>query len=268
MTEFILTFLLMTAIFGTAVDDRAPGMKLGGFAIGLTVAFDILAAGPVTGASMNPARSFGPALVHGIFELHWCYWVAPIAGAVVAAQLYHHFLLEPPAKHAEQRDGFTSSTRELMTLRVDNFVLPLGGRIAARRKVGGQPADSHFDVPTHPRLCPALDQRANWRNEQGGAGDVRQHAGKDQQKAGQQAEQSVDEPICRHAARARLFADLLKCFEPLPTHDREAGEAHCNHPQDRHPPLGRLANLDENENLDNRQQRDEQKKIGDHGNEW
>jgi aquaporin Z len=92
--EFILTFLLMTAIFGTAVDNRAVSMKLGGFAIGLTVAFDILCGGPVTGASMNPARSFGPALVHGHFEWHWCYWVAPIAGAVLAALLFHHVLLE------------------------------------------------------------------------------------------------------------------------------------------------------------------------------
>jgi MIP family channel proteins len=98
LTEFILTFLLMTAIFGTAVDGRAPGMKLGGFAIGLTVAFDILAAGPVTGASMNPARSFGPALVFGYFEWHWCYWVAPIAGAVAAAQLYQNVILEPEKK--------------------------------------------------------------------------------------------------------------------------------------------------------------------------
>lgn len=95
LTEFILTFLLMTAIFGTAVDDRAPGMKLGGFAIGLTVAFDILAAGPITGASMNPARSFGPALVFGDFSWHWCYWVAPVAGAVAAAQLWQNLLLEP-----------------------------------------------------------------------------------------------------------------------------------------------------------------------------
>jgi MIP family channel proteins len=94
LTEFILTFLLMTAIFGTAVDNRAVPMKLGGFAIGLTVTFDILAGGPITGASMNPARSFGPALVYGDFQLHWYYWVAPIAGAVVAALLFHHVLLE------------------------------------------------------------------------------------------------------------------------------------------------------------------------------
>lgn len=98
LTEFILTFLLVTAIYGTAVDERAPAMKLGGFGIGLVVTFDILAAGKVTGASMNPARSFGPALVHNYFEWHWCYWVAPIAGAVAAALVYEHFILEPAKK--------------------------------------------------------------------------------------------------------------------------------------------------------------------------
>jgi len=92
-TEVILTFLLMTAIVGTAVDQRAIPMKLGGWAIGMTVTFDILAGGPVTGASMNPARSFGPALVQGYFNLHWCYWVAPIVGAVIAALVFEHVLL-------------------------------------------------------------------------------------------------------------------------------------------------------------------------------
>jgi len=96
LTEFLLTFLLMTAIYGTAVDPRGAPMKLGGFGIGLTVAFDILAAGKVTGASMNPARSFGPAFVHNYFAQHWCYWVAPIAGAVGAALVYEYLLLEAP----------------------------------------------------------------------------------------------------------------------------------------------------------------------------
>ena len=95
-TEFILTFLLMMAVYGTAVDERGKAVKIGGFGIGLTLAFDILAAGPVTGASMNPARSFGPAFVYGDFDLHWCYWVAPVAGAIVAALLYEHVLLEKP----------------------------------------------------------------------------------------------------------------------------------------------------------------------------
>jgi len=101
LTEFILTFLLITAIFGTAVDERGKGVKIGAFGIGLTVTFDILAGGYVTGASMNPARSFGPALLAGkLGGVHWCYWVAPIAGAVVGALIYHHFILpeERPAK--------------------------------------------------------------------------------------------------------------------------------------------------------------------------
>lgn len=98
LTEFICTFLLMTAIYGTAVDERAAPMKLGGFGIGLAVTFDILAAGPVTGASMNPARSFGPAFVHNYFTLHWCYWAAPIAGALAAALVYEHLLLDKTEK--------------------------------------------------------------------------------------------------------------------------------------------------------------------------
>ena len=94
LTEFICTFLLMTAVYGTAVDERGQSMKLGGFGIGLVVTFDILAAGPVTGASMNPARSFGPAFVHNYFAWHWCYWAAPIAGALAAALVYEHLLLD------------------------------------------------------------------------------------------------------------------------------------------------------------------------------
>jgi MIP family channel proteins len=95
LTEFILTYLLMTSIFGTTVDDRGRAVKIGGFGIGLTVAFDILAGGAVTGASMNPARSFGPAFELLYWQYHWMYWVAPIAGACAAALVYEHVLLRP-----------------------------------------------------------------------------------------------------------------------------------------------------------------------------
>ena len=91
--EFIMTYLLMTSIFGTAVDERGKAVKIGGFGIGLTVAFDILAGGAVTGASMNPARSFGPALELGYWTWHWAYWVAPILGACTAALVYDKVLL-------------------------------------------------------------------------------------------------------------------------------------------------------------------------------
>jgi aquaporin Z len=84
--EAIATFFLTFVIFGTAVDPKAP--HVGGFAIGLVVTLDILAIGPLTGASMNPARSFGPALVTGIFEGQFVYWTAPIVGSIVAALLY------------------------------------------------------------------------------------------------------------------------------------------------------------------------------------
>lgn len=94
LTEFIMTFLLVIAIFGTAIDERGAKVKIGGFGIGLTVAFAILAGGAVTGASMNPARSFGPALVYGFWDWHWAYWIAPPAGAIVAALLYQHVLLD------------------------------------------------------------------------------------------------------------------------------------------------------------------------------
>jgi len=94
LAEFIMTFLLMIAIMGTAVDERGKAVKIGGFGVGLTVTFDILAGGFVTGASMNPARSFGPALVQGNWLFHWAYWVAPIAGACVAALLYEKVLLK------------------------------------------------------------------------------------------------------------------------------------------------------------------------------
>ena len=97
LVEFILTFMLVTSVFGTAVDERGKAVKIGGFGIGLTVAFNILAGGKITGASMNPARSFGPALVFNYWNWHWCYWVAPIAGGCVAALLYHHVFLKEQA---------------------------------------------------------------------------------------------------------------------------------------------------------------------------
>jgi len=84
--EVVLTFFLVFAVYGTAVDKRAP--KMGGLFIGLTVALDILVGGPVSGAAMNPARHLGPALLGGVFENMWLYWVAPILGGILAALLY------------------------------------------------------------------------------------------------------------------------------------------------------------------------------------
>src|SRR5689334_20075604 len=84
--EAIATFFRGCVVFRPAVDPQSP--KVGGFATALTVAADILAIGPLTGASMNPARSFGPALVSGIFEGQAIYWIGPIAGGIAAALVY------------------------------------------------------------------------------------------------------------------------------------------------------------------------------------
>lgn len=85
--ELILTFILMFVIFGSGLDRRAP-IGFAGLAIGLTVGLEAAFMGPITGASMNPARSFGPALVSRLWSHHWLYWVAPILGAQLAALAY------------------------------------------------------------------------------------------------------------------------------------------------------------------------------------
>lgn len=84
--EAIVTFFLVFVIFGTAVDPKAP--RIGGLAIGFTIAAGIFAIGPFTGGSFNPARSFGPAVASGIFEGQAAYWLGPMIGAVLAALLY------------------------------------------------------------------------------------------------------------------------------------------------------------------------------------
>lgn len=96
LVEVILTFLLMFAIYGTAVDDRAP--KIGGFGIGLMVMVDILMGGPITGAAMNPARTIGTLIGGGsatssLWAQHWVYWVGPVIGAVLGAMVYEMAIL-------------------------------------------------------------------------------------------------------------------------------------------------------------------------------
>jgi aquaporin TIP len=90
--EIILTFFLVFVVFGTGVDER--GRKIGGLAIGLTVALDILFGGPITGASMNPARTFGPALVSGMWDNHLVYWIGPLLGGALAGWVYGRYFLK------------------------------------------------------------------------------------------------------------------------------------------------------------------------------
>ena len=91
LIEAVLTFFLALAVMGTAVDPAAP--KVGGFGIGVALWMGVLAGGPLTGAALNPARAFGPALVANFWVGQLAYWIGPIVGAVLAIQLYERVLL-------------------------------------------------------------------------------------------------------------------------------------------------------------------------------
>jgi MIP family channel proteins len=85
--EWLLSFALMFVIMAVATDERvADGFAA--LAVGLTVGFCAMMGGPLTGASMNPARSFGPAVIGGLWLAHWIYWLAPITAMVAAAHTY------------------------------------------------------------------------------------------------------------------------------------------------------------------------------------
>jgi len=89
--EAVLTFFLVTAVFGTAVSPEAP--KIAGFGIGLAIFVDALIGGNLTGAMMNPARALGPAIVAHALEGQAVYWIGPLLGAGIAALLWRAVLL-------------------------------------------------------------------------------------------------------------------------------------------------------------------------------
>ena len=92
LIEAVLTFFLVSAYFGTVASPEAP-TGIGGFAVGLVLVFDILVGGPLTGAAMNPARAFGPAVVSGEWTGSGAYWIGPLLGGAVAALVWGKVLL-------------------------------------------------------------------------------------------------------------------------------------------------------------------------------
>ena len=96
--EGVLTFFLVTVVFATAIDPRGAFGKIAGFGIGFVLFFDILVGGPITGAAMNPARAFGPALLGGALDGKFfvLYWLAPVGGALAAGLLYTRVLIHAP----------------------------------------------------------------------------------------------------------------------------------------------------------------------------
>ena len=94
LVEAVATFFLVWAVFATVVDDRGPFAKTAGFTIGLVITIDMLALGPLTGAAMNPARWFGPALVTGTWTDWWVWIAGPIAGGIIAGIAYWYLYLQ------------------------------------------------------------------------------------------------------------------------------------------------------------------------------
>ncbi len=94
--EAIMTFLLVFVVFATAVDPKGAFDKIAGFAIGLTITVDILVGGPFTGAAMNPARAFGPALATHRWANHGVYWIGPLFGGLLAGWIYDGIFLREP----------------------------------------------------------------------------------------------------------------------------------------------------------------------------
>jgi aquaporin TIP len=102
IVEIVLTFAFVFTVFAVAVDPRGPA-NLAPIAIGLAILIDHFVGVPLTGASMNPARSFGPALVANSWDDHWVYWVGPLSGGALAGLLYYFLYLSRPDPEADER---------------------------------------------------------------------------------------------------------------------------------------------------------------------
>ncbi|KAK8618524.1 hypothetical protein V6N13_132513 [Hibiscus sabdariffa] len=111
VVEFIITFYLMFIISGVATDNRAIG-ELAGLAVGATVLLNVMFAGPITGASMNPARSLGPAIVSNHYKGIWIYLTAPTLGAVSGAWVYNMVrYTDKPLREITKSASFLKSSR-------------------------------------------------------------------------------------------------------------------------------------------------------------
>ncbi|KAK6148835.1 hypothetical protein DH2020_016360 [Rehmannia glutinosa] len=93
--EIIITFALVYTVYATAADPKKGSLgTIAPIAIGFIVGANILAAGPFSGGSMNPARSFGPAVASGDFSGHWIYWVGPLIGGGLAGLVYSNVFMQ------------------------------------------------------------------------------------------------------------------------------------------------------------------------------
>ncbi|XP_061355612.1 probable aquaporin NIP-type [Gastrolobium bilobum] len=107
--EILTSFLLMFVVSAVSTDNRAIG-ELAGIAVGMTVLIDVFIAGPVSGASMNPARSLGPALVMHVYDGFWIYIVGPFLGAILGASAYNLIrFTDKPLREISKSSSFLKS---------------------------------------------------------------------------------------------------------------------------------------------------------------
>ncbi|KAG0500449.1 hypothetical protein HPP92_000521 [Vanilla planifolia] len=107
--EFIISFFLMFVISAVATDNRAVG-ELAGIAVGATVLLIVGFAGPISGASMNPARTLGPAIIANRYESIWVYMAGPVCGMIAGARAYNLLrLTNKPVAEISKTDSFLKS---------------------------------------------------------------------------------------------------------------------------------------------------------------
>ncbi|KAF3975561.1 hypothetical protein CMV_001200 [Castanea mollissima] len=98
--EIVMTFGLVYTVYATAIDPKRGSLgTIAPLAIGLIVGANILVGGPFDGASMNPARAFGPALVGWRWDNHWIYWVGPLIGGALAGLIYEYMVIPTDVPH-------------------------------------------------------------------------------------------------------------------------------------------------------------------------
>jgi aquaporin TIP len=105
LMEAVLTFSLLFTVYATIVDPRRAAGGAGPLLVALVVGANIIAGGPFSGASMNPAHSFGPALAAGVWDDHWVYWVGPLVGGALAGMVYDGLFMAQAGEHEQLPKG-------------------------------------------------------------------------------------------------------------------------------------------------------------------
>ena len=137
VVEVILTFFLVVVIFMTAVHKKAP-KSVYGAAIGGMVFLLHLVGIPLTGASMNPARSFAPAIVTGdasLLEIQWLYWVAPIVGGIIAGVIMNYVFINKDEQETKSRSQPSSASKSKSTSDLKKYEKKYLARLEKQKEV-------------------------------------------------------------------------------------------------------------------------------------